>query len=340
MEALTSPQIQFPNNSLYNFNKINMINKNDEDSLYNLYLINKSELEKKNITKDTKSNSNKDNEDSCEPELYTSNDILNIFNKEQNKYIFSEIIKKLKFSEYIEDDLNLTKKKRLRPFVFDALILNKDLKNDEKKKKRGRKTKENNKSETHDKRCPDNIIKKVKATIFKYILLFLNKIINENFKFKVELLKLDYRFVERIEKEQNLKLLNMRLKDLFSKDISPKYKYKYPKDYNKKIIEKILQDTNEIILFSFNMTLRDWIDIFTQKKSVKDIINVYNNKNNNCQNLIEKIEQNLIGLDKIVNKINENNDEDYMALFIFCLYNYERWFYLRKRKTIKKEKEI
>ena len=61
MEALTSPQIQFPNNSLYNFNKINMINKNDEDSLYNLYLINKSELEKKNITKDTKSNSNKDN---------------------------------------------------------------------------------------------------------------------------------------------------------------------------------------------------------------------------------------------------------------------------------------
>ena len=317
-----------------------MINKNDKDSLYNLYLINKSELEKKNITKDTKSNSNKDNEDSCEPELYTSNDILNIFNKEQNKYIFSEIIKKLKFSEYIEDDLNLTKKKRLRPFVFDALILNKDLKNDEKKKKRGRKSKENNKTETHDKRCPDNVIKKVKATIFKYILLFLNKIINENFKFKVELLKLDYRFVERIEKEQNLKLLNMRLKDLFSKDISPKYKYKYPKDYNKKIIEKILQDTNEIILFSFNMTLRDQIDIFTQKKSVKDIINVYNNKNNDCQNLIEKIEQNLIGLDKIVDKLNKNNDEDYMALFIFCLYNYERWFHLKKYRKNKKGKEI
>ena len=88
------------------------------------------------------------------------------------------------------------------------------------------------------------------------------------------------------------------------------------------------------------MTLRDWIDIFTQKKSVKDIKNVYNNKNNDCQNLIEKIEQNLIGLDKIIDKLNKNNDEDYMALFIFCLYNYERWFYLRKRKTIKKEKEL
>ena len=153
-------------------------------------------------------------------------------------------------------------------------------------------------------------------------------------------MKLDYKFVNRIEKEQDLKILNMRLKDLFSNDISPKYKHKFPKDYNKTIIERILKDADDIILFAFNMTLRDWLDIFTLKKSVKDIINVYNNKNNDCQNLIEKIEQSLIGFDKIVNKIKENNDEDYMALFIFCLYNYERWFYLKKRKTIKKEKEI
>ena len=336
METLTSPQKQFPNNSLYNINKINVINKNDEDSLGNF----KSELEKKNTTKDTKSTSNKNNEDSCEPQLYTSNDILNIFNNEQNKDIFTENIKKLKFSEYIEDDLNLTKKKRIRPLDYDVLILNNNLKNDEGKIKRGRKGKENNQKETHDKRCPDNIIKKVKVFIFKCALLFLNKIINENFKYKIELMKLDYKFVNRIEKEQDLKILNMRLKDLFSNDISPKYTHKFPKDYNKKIIERILKDADDMILFAFNMTLGDWLDIFTLKKSVKDIINVYNNKNNDCQNLIEKIEQNLIGLDKIVNKIKENNDEDYMALFIFCLYNYERWFYLRKRKTIKKEKEI
>jgi hypothetical protein len=300
-------------------------------------LINKSELEKKNITKDTKSNSNKDNEDSCEPKLYTSNDILNIFNKEQNKDIFSEIIKKLKFSEYIEDDLNLTKKKRIRPLDFDVLILNNNLKNDEGKIKRGRKGKENNQKETHDKRCPDNIIKKVKVFIFKCALLFLNKIINENFKYKIELMKLDYKFVNRIEKEQDLKILNMRLKDLFSNDISPKYTHKFPKDYNKTIIERILKDADDMILFAFNMTLRDWLDIFTLKKSVKDIINVYNNKNNDCQNLIEKIEQSLIGFDKIVNKIKENNDEDYMALFIFCLYNYERWFYLKKGRKINKK---
>ena len=222
METLTSPQKQFPNNSLYNINKINVINSNDEDNLGNF----KSELEKKNTTKDTKSTSNKNNEDSCEPQLYTSNDILNIFNNEQNKDIFTENIKKLKFSEYIEDDLNLTKKKRIRPLDFDVL-LNNNLKNDEGKIKRGRKGKENNQKETHDKRCPDNIIKKVKVFIFKCALLFLNKIINENFKYKIELMKLDYKFVNRIEKEQDLKILNMRLKNLFSNDISPKYTHKF-----------------------------------------------------------------------------------------------------------------
>ena len=32
----------------------------------------------------------------------------------------------------------------------------------------------------HDKMSPDNIIKKVKATIFNYILIFLNNIIDES----------------------------------------------------------------------------------------------------------------------------------------------------------------
>ena len=228
--------------------------------------------------------------------------------------------------------MNLTKKKRLRPFDFDALILNKNIKNDEGKKKRGRKTKEN-KGKSHDKNCPDNIIKKVKVIIFKYTLLFLNNILNQNLKNKVELLKLDYKYINRIQKVHELNFLSMKLKDLFSKDISPKYNYK--KDYNKKKIKKILNDADDIILFAFNMTLRDWLDIFTKKKSVKDIINK-NNNNINCKNLIEKIEQSLTGFDQILKKI-ENNDEDYMTRFIFCLYNYERWFYLKKSRKAKKK---
>ena len=72
---------------------------------------------------------------------------------------------------------------------------NNNSKNNEKGKKRGREAKDNNnnKRETHDKRSPDNIIKKVKAAIFKYTLSFLNNILKENLKKNVKLLPLDYK---------------------------------------------------------------------------------------------------------------------------------------------------
>ena len=153
----------------------------------------------------------------------------------------------------------------------------------------------------------------------------------------MELLKLDYKYVNNLQKEQDLDFLNMSLKDLFSKEISPKYKSKYPKDYNKKLIENILKDGNDIILFALKMTLRDWLDLFTLKKSVEDIINKYSNNHTDKDNLIKKIGESLIGADKILNKIDDNSDEDYMARFLLCLYNYERWFHLKKSRDKKKK---
>ena len=182
---------QFPNYNLYNFNiityeKENTGYLNKVNNLPSYYLINKPELKKNNIEQDKKATSTKKNEKSNEPELYTSNDILSIFNKESNKDKFRENLKKLKFSEYIEDDLQLTKKKRIRSdFNYDNLFLqsNNNSKNNEKGKNRGRKTNDNNnKRETHDKRSPDNIIKKAKVDIFNYAISFLNNILKENFK--------------------------------------------------------------------------------------------------------------------------------------------------------------
>ena len=155
-------------------------------------------------------------------------------------------------------------------FDYDKLI-NENSKNDEKKNKRGRKTIGKNKRETHDKNHPDNIIKKVKVFIFKYSLDFLNNLLKENFRYPVELLKLNNKFVDRMNKEQELEFLNMSLKYLFSKEISPKYLNinSVDKNYNKGMIEKILKDADDTILFAFNMTLREWLDIFTLKKMLK-----------------------------------------------------------------------
>ena len=131
----------------------------------------------------------------------------------------------------------------------------------------------------------------------------------------------------------------MNLKDIFSKDISPKYnRTKFPNDYNKKIIEKVLKikDDDETILFVFNISLRDWLDIFTLKKSVIDITNEYKDKKYKDIES-EKIEKCLVGVDKLINEIKEKNSEDYLPYFIFCLYNYERWFYLKKSGNNKKK---
>ena len=139
--------------------------------------------------------------------------------------------------------------------------------------KRGRKSNDIKNIGIHNKMVPDNIIKKIKAKIFEYPIIFLNNILN-NHKGENKLFKLDYKFINRLNREQDLQFLQMKLKDLFSKEISPKYiTTKRQKDSNKKYIEKILKNQKDnTILFVFNMTFRDWLDLFTFKKNIKEII--------------------------------------------------------------------
>ena len=101
-------------------------------------------------------------------------------------------------------------------------------------KKRGRKTNKT-KNKIHNKESPDNILRKIKNRLFKYIWLFLNKILNlEDDK---KLVKLNYvKNISSLQRERKIDCLDMKLKDIFSSDISEKY-IKRPKDYNKKIIE-------------------------------------------------------------------------------------------------------
>ena len=51
---------------------------------------------------------------------------------------------------------------------------------------------------------------------------------------------------------------------------------------------------------------------------------------------IEKIEKSLLGVEDLLKKISEDNDEDYFSIFTFFLYNYERWFYIKKSRNYKK----
>ena len=207
--------------------------------------------------------------------------------------------------------------------------------------KRGRKSNNEYGRVGHNRMSPDNIIKKVKAELFKYMTSFLNNIINNpNLKNNEnEIYKLDYRFINQLNREIDLKYLNMPLKDLFSLDVSPKYR-KLPPNANEKKIEKIVNENqDETIQFVLNMTFRDWLDIFSYKKKVKELLyeyNVYDYYDDICS----RIENNLVCVEDLFNKIATNDNKYYFSNFTFYLYNYEIWFFNKKGRKSKKNKKI
>ena len=138
------------------------------------------------------------------------------------------------------------------------------------------------------------------------------------------LLDLRYTYINNIKKDSDLELLNTKLKDLVSKDISEKYKSKDEK-WNKRIIDEIIQNEtkNEQLINLLNMTFNEWIDIFTYKTK-----NEYNKDINLLQSALDKI-----------NKKNNNNQE-YLSKLIFYLYNYKRWFESKKGRSTEEKNDV
>ena len=221
-----------------------------------------------------------------------------------------------------------------------------------KKNNRGRKndnTEYNNERERHDKYKADNIIKKLKAKFFKYGIKFLNKIIGLNKD--DELVNLSYsKYINHLKRDDNLEYLNMKLWELYSKDISLKNIKKDTNnmiinneddkiknkdtDYNKKMLENLCQINKDATLdFALNMTFRNFIDLFTGKKKVEDL--VVDNKRIDYS----KIQSSIEGKDEMLMemKIDINNklDKIYFQKYIFYMYNYERWFYIKNPKKLK-----
>ena len=135
---------------------------------------------------------------------------------------------------------------------------------------KGNKTEIKNSKIVHDKQYNVNIMKTNKARIFNkyllnFVILFLqlfNLISTPHIKFK----KLNYEeIIHNNNKSDNLSYLNMKIVDFLS--IEP---------FNKRLILKILlkykDNYNKYVNFIFNMTLRDYIKIFTFKKEIEDNI--------------------------------------------------------------------
>lgn len=212
----------------------------------------------------------------------------------------------------------------------------------QKKNKRGRKSKSASFKE-HSKMDSDNIIKKINAIIFRHILNFLNNLLKKANKSKcnIKFLKLDYKYINKLQVSFEKDLLSKKLKELLSLNISPKYKGK--EENNIKIIETIEKKDKDIIkeefvdtlIFILNITFRDWLDLFTGKKKIEELTGFDKDSIN-----LKMIKNNFVGINGLLSDLKEK-DETYFALFVFLFFNYERWFIIKTpRERKKKENNI
>ena len=152
------------------------------------------------------------------------------------------------------------------------------------KKKRGRKRKSPKieKKEPHNKYSDDNIIKRCKHLVLKYTLEFINNKIKKVYNGNIENgpVKKELQIINNSQKsnshaEFNKNFIKKKLGEIFSENISGKYKKNYPPNHNKLLIEELMneKDENKQSFFNklFNLNFIQCLDHFIGKKYIKEL---------------------------------------------------------------------
>ena len=265
------------------------------------------------------------------PKFYSYDDIMNLVGKicTDNK-----IKNKLKEGKSIEESLG---------YVCMSTLDKKRKREYDNINKKGRKT-ENYQKTKHDKLAADNIIKKIKTYLFEYILKFFNLLLKK-MRLINELVKIDCKYIDSLKCENVFRIIKSTLKDILSFDISPKYKNK-EKEYNKEVIEAIKENEKKLnekndfnydtLMFILNMTFREWLDVFTEKNNFENVAK--DHADNQTKINFVLIKESFVGIDNLLGDLVSESDK-YFALFVFYLYNYERWFCIKSPRKTKKNKE-
>ena len=348
-------------------------NKEDLDYLYQSFDINpdtisisnlfeESDIEKKYFCENIFSTKNKEqikskilfNISKTIPQLFLEKDIYNIINKKIDDENIENILNQnLNVSdinnaliERIKKDLVIKRKTKSK-----KLIVNK-------KEKEiillGRKRKSDNTDRNHNKYSPDNIMIKIRNTLKKYLVSFINNIIHNIFskkqrkiilsKFNLHnrslslIKKVDYKSIaNRIKRKDNLELLNFTIKKFLSFDISSKYKSIKDKStqYNKLIIDYLCNEieNKDIFDFIFNkLSISNYLDIFTYKNNISDF-SEFKSLNENKAEILEK---SLERIENIFPKLSQEGNI-YFTCFMLLLYNYKRYYSIKQGRNIMKK---
>ena len=176
----------------------------------------------------------------------------------------------------------------------------------------GRNKKDDYTIKKHNKDSSDNIARKIKVFVFKYLIEYCKIHILK------ELLCLDYRYISDLKKDINLIMLDSPLKEILSLNISSKYRKDI--EHNKNIINSILEKetNNEKLKNLLEMKLNDWIDgIFLFKENSENV-----DKFNGLESTLLYIKD-----------LRYQNDKNYLKRFVFYLYNFRSWFQNKKGRN-------
>jgi len=310
------------NRQYYSFYNIN-VTPNEENN-YNLFPL------EENITpkffEDDEENEKQNTELYFIKNNNTNNNIDNINTKEKT-YNKIEIIPKPKVF-YIEKIKKVNKNKRKNLLGRKR---NSDKENSEKS---------SNKKQ-HTKNAFDNISRKIRGKIFGAVLIFLNKVFNEEEENdldepifpkgkqrkrkipiqNVSFLQINQEIIIQNNVSENLDLLKKTLREIFSGSVSKKVK-NYGLDHNQLLIQKIKESkgkarTNKIL----DMTFLQCLEHFRKSKMYEELSGLE------------------LQYDNMIEEMNEKHEKEYMDNFVECLNNYEA-LYRQKRPKKRHQSEI
>ena len=252
-----------------------------------------------------------DEENSQFSQLILGPNIKNIFSIEESE-IKEKETNKITKSKFIIKKQNINSNNKNKIFKTKKVL------------KPGRIKKNSSKKGKHDKFQKDNIIRRFKVFLMRNIFNYINNsfIINTNKdeNNRVNVLQRISSFNSKsISKQDNIKWLNSKIKDVFSENL--KKFICFDLDYNKKLINKVIQEGKE------KKT------IYILNKTIKEIWIAYINddKNNNFIGF-DTIKQDIIKLRQL------GETETYINLYIKVANDFENIFNeINPRKTRRKK---
>jgi hypothetical protein len=195
----------------------------------------------------------------------------------------------------------------------------------------GRKKKNSGEIGLHDKYSENNRVRKFKVIMKDALLDLINSKIKENIKLTVlidekefvvdGLLNIRQNQIISTNVMDNRQLLDKTIREIFSDEIAQNFR-RYPKNYNKIVIDKIYEIENEEkIIPILDMKFIDCIKYFRKEPNYMDDERFF------CLKGLETKFENLS-----IDLTTEGNDEKYINMLFDLIYNFENIFFNKKSR--------